>query len=323
MLIGIFYWEGQRTAQNDRKPGLLMAKIFAFTDGKIADIRETQGKNRECSRPVCLFSIMNIQTLCISMAYGKMKISAINICLCICFLVPVLSSSSAGAREVIVSSVTGSAEEEGPNSDVLHAIADRLKVRLVLLQAPFKRRLVMMEEGEIDFMVGLLKSPEREGYIHFVEPAYKNRSDAVFFVPKNRADRITRYEDLYDLTIGTTIGARYFPRFDADEKIRKDPLPRGELNLKKLLLGRIDAVIFPEGAGIDLGYKLGISGRIEIAHFRFSRRKDVHIGISKNSTLCKELPQFEGLVRQMIVSGEIRQIYAAYYRLRGLPVPAM
>ncbi len=256
------------------------------------------------------------------MKYGKMRFSALCICLYICLLMSGLSSSAA-ARDVIVSSVTGSAEEEGPNSDILHAIADRLNVRLVLIQAPFKRRLIMMEDGEIDFMVGLLKSPEREAYIHFVEPAYKNRSDAVFFVPKNRSDRITRYKDLYDLTIGTTIGARYFPRFDADEKIRKDPVPRGELSLNKLLLGRIDAVILPEGAGIDLGYKIGISDRIEIAGFRFSRRKDIHIGISKNSTILKEIPHFESLVRQMITSGEIRQIYGAYYRLRGLPVPAI
>lgn len=258
----------------------------------------------------------------ISMKYGKMKLSAVCICLYICLLVPVLSTSAA-ARDVIVSSVTGSAEEEGPNSDILHAIADRLKVRLVLLQAPFKRRLLMLEEGEIDFMVGLLKSPERKAYIHFVEPAYKNRSDVVFFVPNNMADRITRYEDLYDLTIGTTIGARYFPRFDADGKIRKDPVPRGEMSLKKMLLGRIDAVIFPEGAGIDFGYKKGVSEQVEIASFRFSRRRDVYVGISKKSTIRKELPHFERLVQEMIASGEIRKVYAAYYRLRGLPIPAI
>ena len=256
------------------------------------------------------------------MKYGKMKLSRVCICLYICLMMPVLSTSAA-ARDVIVSSVTGSAEEEGPNADILHAIADRLQVKLVLIQAPFKRRLLMMADGEIDFMAGLLKSPERQAYIHFVEPAYKNRSDTVFFVPKNMAGRIVRYEDLYDLTIGNTIGARYFPRFDADGKMRKDPVPKGEMNLRKLLLGRVDAVIFPEGAGIDFVYKLGISKQIEIADFRFSRRKDVYIGISKYSTMLKEIPDFEGIVRQMIASGEIREIYAAYYRLRGLPIPAI
>ncbi len=222
-----------------------------------------------------------------------------------------------------MSSVSSSAEGGGPNLDIVRTIAERLEIKLVLLQAPFKRRLLMMANGEIDILVGLVKHPDREDYIHFVEPAYKSRSDAVFFVPRNKADRITRYEDLYGLTIGTTIGAWYSPRFDTDEKIRKEPVPKGELNLNKLLLGRIDAVIFPEGAGIDLGYKMGISDQIEIAIFRFNRIKNIHIGISKNSNIMKKMTHYEGLIRQMIISGEIQQVYRAYYRQRGLPVPAV
>lgn len=256
------------------------------------------------------------------MKYKKKCISVIWICLWVSFLL-VVFSSPATARKVIVSSVSGSAGGGGPNSDILHTIAKRLETKLVLLQAPFKRRLIMMANGEIDIMVGLVKHPDRQDYIHFVEPAYKSRSDAVFFVPRNNAHRITRYEDLNGLTIGTTIGARYSPRFDNDQKIRKDPVPKGELNLKKLLLGRIDAVVFPEGAGIDLGYKMGISDQIEIAVFRFSRIKNIHIGISRKSDIMKEMPQYETLIREMIISGEIRQVYKAYYRQRGLPVPAV
>ena len=257
---------------------------------------------------------------------GMKNIKVYTVVLWICvacgFLLPVLSSSAA-ARDVIVSSVYAGDGGTNPNADILHAIANRMEVKLVLVPAPFKRRLLMMQGGEIDFMAGLFKNEERKAYIHFVEPAYKLRSDRVFFVPKGKGDTITRYEDLYGLTIGTTIGARHFPRFDTDENIVKDPVPKGDLSLKKLLLGRIDAVIFPEGAGIDLGYKLGISEQIEIARFRFNRQKQVYIGISKNSTIQQELPRFEAIIRKMIVSGEIRQIYGTYYRQRGLPVPTM
>jgi len=291
---------------------------YTFTQDKNADIRMKQGKKKRKANEYFPILSLHMQTWYVPMKHKKTRISVLWIC-----LLTLVFSTSAPARDVIVSSVTGSAEEEGPNSDILHAIADRLKVRLVLLQAPFKRRLLMIASGEIDIMVGLVKHPDREAYIHFVEPAYKSRSDAVFFVPRNKADLITRYEDLYGLSIGTTIGARYSPRFDTDEKIRKEPVPKGELNLNKLLLGRIDAVVFPEGAGIDLGYKMGISDQIEIAVFRFSRIKNIYIGISKNSNILKETPHYERLIRQMIISGEIRQVYKAYYRKRGLPVPAV
>ncbi len=52
--------------------------------------------------------------------------------------------------------------------DILQTIAKRLEIKLVLLQAPFKRRLLMMANGKINIMVGLVKHPDREDYIDFI-----------------------------------------------------------------------------------------------------------------------------------------------------------
>ncbi len=78
----------------------------------------------------------------------------------------------------------------------------------------------MMKDGTIDPMAGLLKRPEREEYIRFVQPPCKERSDTIFFVPKGKPSLIQTYEDLYALKIGTTLGSKYFHQFDEDKKLR-------------------------------------------------------------------------------------------------------
>jgi polar amino acid transport system substrate-binding protein len=67
----------------------------------------------------------------------------------------------------------------------------------------------------------------------------------MFFVRKGEAARIRSHEDLYGLEIGTKINANYFSRFDRDENLRKQPVSSVAQNFKKLLLGRVDAVVWP------------------------------------------------------------------------------
>lgn len=225
------------------------------------------------------------------------------------------------AHDVLSTSV---AKESAHSLDVmiLEAIAKKLKIKLIIQHAPFSRRLYMMKDGTIDLMAGLLKRPEREAYIHFVQPPYKNRSDTIFFVPKGKASLIKTYENLASLKIGTTLGSKYFHRFDEDNDLDKEPVPKVMSNFKKLLLGRLDTVIYPEGAGIEKIHEMRIADKIEIAHYRFSKKKQVYIGISKKSHIMDDIDNIESVICQMIEQGEIKQIIIDYYTQRNLPVPA-
>ena len=179
-----------------------------------------------------------------------------------------------------------------------------------------------MKDGTIDLISGLLKRPEREKYIHFVHPPYMERSDTVFFVRKGKSSLIETYTDLYPLKIGTILGSQYFHLFDKDTRLHKEPVPGMLINFKKLLLGRLDTVILPEGAGIEQIHKMGITDEIAMAHYRFSKRKEVYIGISKKSRLMDEIDKIESVIRNMIENKEIKKIIIEYYTRRNLPVPA-
>lgn len=241
---------------------------------------------------------------------------------CLFLSIFIITESGVSAREVLVSAVSKK-ESRGPSLDILEHIARRLNARLVLHDAPFKRRLHMIKNGTVDLLPGLVKRPEREAFIRFIHPPYKNRSDTVFLVPKTGTRPIRTYTDLYGLTLGTTLGARYFPRFDTDTSLAKEAVPRMEMNLKKLVFGRLDAVILPEGAYVDLLRKMDLSEKLDLAPYRFSSEKQIFVGISKKSNILIKFPDIEVVLSTMMETGEIRQVFADYFIRQGLPVPAI
>lgn len=76
--------------------------------------------------------------------------------------------------------------ENGPDAQILKAVAKELNLDIVFSPAPFKRRLLMMKNGELDMICGLLKRPEREAYIHFVNPPIKPVPIPFSLCPKGR-----------------------------------------------------------------------------------------------------------------------------------------
>ncbi len=227
----------------------------------------------------------------------------------------------AGATGLIRSSVAN-VNLNGPDHELLQTIARRLGKELVMMPAPFRRRLALMKNGDIDLMVGLLRRPDRETYIHYIDPPYKKRSDTVFIVRRENRDLINTYEDLGNLRIGVIIGAKYFPEFDGNPRLLKDAVPKDNMNMKKLLRGRIDAMIHPEFAGIDLINRMGANGRVTIAPYRISRQKHVYIGVSKKSPLMSGMNRIQKEIGQMVEDGTILALLTEYYEKRGLPVPA-
>lgn len=219
-----------------------------------------------------------------------------------------------------------SVAEEGkgsPEDELLRAVAEELIGEIHMVYAPFKRRLIMMKKGELDMMCGLLRRPEREAYIHFIDPPYKTRSDTIFFVQKDSGRRIESYEDLKGLKIGVVRGLKYFLQFDRDTTLVTEAADQTTTNFKKLLLGRLDTMVQSESHGIHIIHKMGIAQEVDIADFRFSEEKKVYFGISRHSWMMKSLDLIEAILKKMIDSGRVRQIYTEYYTSRGLPAPAM
>lgn len=222
-------------------------------------------------------------------------------------------SSSAYSAEVFTSGVSKE-HAHGVVASILDRLAQKLGIEIEMRLAPFARRLRWMETGEIDIMGGLLRRPQREAYIYFVPPPYVNKNRKVFYVRKGDERRIKRYEDLYGLMIGTKIHSRYFPRFDKDEGLKKEPVGSVELNFKKLLAGHLDAVIYGNRSGLMKLMEMGIADQVGQALYAYKKDNPVYIGISRHSALMKEKATVSAAVRQMVESGEIERIIQQHYK---------
>jgi polar amino acid transport system substrate-binding protein len=197
----------------------------------------------------------------------------------------------------------------GPDIDFLNAVAGRMGLTVEYVELPFKRGLKMLEIGELDLMTGVLRRPEREQYLHYIQPAYKKVSDKAFFVLRGREASIVRHEDLYGLRIGTNLGGRYFPQFDDDSRIGKHPVATPELSFRMLLAERIDAVVMTESVGEYRVEQLGLSDRIGKARYVHREDQDVFLVLSKRSGFAPRLDEFS-------------RVAAALLREQGGPIKA-
>ena len=220
--------------------------------------------------------------------------------------------------------ITAVVSEEIANNleiDIIKAVSKKLNSNLRIKSVPFARRLRNMENGTADITAGLLKSEEREKYIYYIPYPYKLKSNKVFFVRKGDASSITKYEDLYNLTIGTNIKSKYFSRFDNDELIKKEETSSFKQNILKLLAGRVDAVIYSDGYGYLVLKEMKATEKVVPAEYHFEKNNPVYLGISRKSYLMKHLDIVEPVINSMIRNGEIEIIIKNYYRTRNIPVP--
>ncbi|MDO6443321.1 ABC transporter substrate-binding protein [Marinobacter sp. 2_MG-2023] len=140
------------------------------------------------------------------------------------------------------------AQPSGLYVEIFREITNRLGWETHYREAPFRRVLKMVRRGEVDVMLGALKTSGRDEQMVFVAPAFP--PERRLFLHIKDSDRIERYADLYGKTIGVLEGASYFPRFDNDGQLHKEAAPRYENLILMMEKGRVDVVVVPELAGL-------------------------------------------------------------------------
>ena len=179
---------------------------------------------------------------------------------------------------------------------------------------PWKRCLDVMKSGHADLISGVLKSPEREEYLLFLEPPYKTRSAKVFYVRKGAGQHIQSYQDLYGLKIGVQAGVRYFEPFDDDPKLIKEEAGDDLSNLRKLLYGRVDAIVSTETQADYLIASQGLNGEFEKATYRYDYELPVYFALSRQSAYAHEQSKFAQIVAQLVEKGTFESIILDYFQ---------
>ncbi len=167
-----------------------------------------------------------------------------------------------------------------------------------------------------DIYIGLFRSVEREKYIYFVEPPFQTKTVKAFYLRKGESIRIQKYEDLYTLkmAVGIRSGFQNFPRFDNDERIKKEGVDADEQNLKKLSSGRIDAFLHTEEVADYLIAALGYAGHFEKASYKPDLSNPAYLAISKKSSFMELAGEFDDSLKYLVSTGKIEEIKKAYFK---------
>jgi len=201
----------------------------------------------------------------------------------------------------------------GIDVELLKLLADRMSLSAELTNLPFKRGLKMLETGDIDLMTGILRRPEREDYVFFISPPYKTSTNKAFFVLKGNETLITKHEDLYNLRIGTKLGSQYYPQFDNDRAIPKNPVSNDQLSIKMLMAGRIDTFVMTESTGDYYIAQSGLSDTITKAEFAHRKEQNVYMVLSKESKHAHRLDEFNKVMAELIAEGAFETIRAQFF----------
>lgn len=134
---------------------------------------------------------------------------------------------------------------------------------------PFSRCLAMVEAGEADAMFTIKKTPQREAHYLFPkEPVLTQHY--VFFVRSNSTLEFKgKLTDFANTTIGVQDNTSYGGIFDAAVQQgvfnKLDPAPNYESNFKKLLVGRVDAVIISQVVGQAIVKRLKAAEQVRVS----------------------------------------------------------
>jgi polar amino acid transport system substrate-binding protein len=203
-------------------------------------------------------------------------------------------------------------KQTGIDVEILTEIAKRMDLTLSFKDGTFKDCLRMMERGEADLMTSLLRRPERENYILYVQPRYRKREDKVFYVRNDRRNLIRLYDDLKNLKIGVKSGAKYAPMFDNDKDLNKIPAPDIATNLQKLVSGEIDTFLDTRTEGDYWIKTLRYGEKVSKAPFKFTHSDSTYMGISKKSPLAKRAKEFGKQLKYMLDKGLVQKIVDKY-----------
>lgn len=135
---------------------------------------------------------------------------------------------------------------QGLYPDLIRAVFARMRQPVTLHALPWKRVLLAAEQGG-QGIGGLYMNGERLRWLAFSDPLYEEQIVVYTLHPMTGKPRqIRRLADLYGLRVGVLDHWFYSDEFSAATRsglIQAQPVSSDRLNLRKLLAGRVDAVL--------------------------------------------------------------------------------
>jgi polar amino acid transport system substrate-binding protein len=211
--------------------------------------------------------------------------------------------------------VTGDKPATGMMIDTVTAVFSRMGRPMTLETYPLARALRMLEIGEADGLFTIKKTPEREA-AYFFPKTHLLTQDFVFFV---LADSDIEFNgDLKNMTqasIGVVQNTSYGQVFDtaarSDTFKRLEPALSFEANFKKLLAGRMDAVVCSRIVGMTILKKLNASKQVRVTGPPIETARS-YIAFNRSTVTPALVAEFDRVLGAMQKDGTMKAIEQQY-----------
>jgi polar amino acid transport system substrate-binding protein len=197
----------------------------------------------------------------------------------------------------------------GENIEIIHLLAESIGLEPVLIQCPFVRCLAMIKSGQVDMLLGLSKSIDREKDLIFLNPPHSIQQKPLrFFTLKEKNLTIKHFSDLNLLLVGTLRGAAYFPLFDENQTITKVELTSRKQMVSMLLKGRIDTFLEREESVLPLLTTAEYQNKFTMADYQYNKPINSYIALSRHSKAKHYANELSQVLAKMISDGTIYKI---------------
>ncbi len=193
---------------------------------------------------------------------------------------------------------------------LLETAFSRMGVDAEIKAYPWRRALSIGARGEAA-VGGIYKNREREEVYDYSKPLFEER--ILLYVRKGKGFEFKSLQDLKGKTLGTIRGWSYGDEFDKAKQaglFKTEEVEGDEINFKKLLAGRVDAVL-----GIDISAELairqqGCQGQVEALERPIAVNK-TYIAFAKRLGKVELLERFNAALDEMRKDGSYERIVKA------------
>ncbi|MFK3798339.1 MULTISPECIES: substrate-binding periplasmic protein [unclassified Pseudomonas] len=152
-------------------------------------------------------------------------------------------------------------QASGLDYETTAIVFQRLGIEVQWQFLPWKRCLLMLQQGEADGALDIFKVNERDDLLLYPNEPLSD-VNWVLFQANARPHPFNRLDDLKGLTVGISPGYLYTPEFDSSTAFIREPAPSHEANFGKLIRGRIDLLVTDRRLGQQMLAQLGLSDQV-------------------------------------------------------------
>jgi len=200
----------------------------------------------------------------------------------------------------------------GLHAQHLSYLAEQLSMGIIISEMPLARRLLELKKGNLDIMVGIQLTKQRQSELVYIEPFYESLSLS-FFARVGDYASIKTYQDLEGKRIGVSRHSVYFSPFDADDSLHKVQVSSLEQSVRLLLRGRIDMFINYKNSTLLLVEKMAVKDKIFMASYQPADNITHYVVISDKSQLMSKQTALKSIISSGVKQGDFQRIRNQHY----------